>query len=90
MGENIHELLYLCECGNYRHYKNGKFCCQCGREINRERKNALAEQIEILLEQWELENGRNYIKSEETGTDKLHQSRKELRYRNGRTYFSEK
>ena len=63
MGENIHELLYLCECGNYRHYKNGKFCCQCGREINRERKNALAEQIETLLEQWELENGRNYIKS---------------------------
>lgn len=50
------EYIYLCECGKYRHYKEAVYCSECGRKIDKERKNALAERIEPLLEQWHKEN----------------------------------
>lgn len=53
---NDQEIIYLCECGKYQHTNKSKYCSECGRKIHRNRENALAKQIEELLEQWRIEN----------------------------------
>ena len=54
-------LIYICKCGNYRHREDSQYCTRCGERLDRNRKNALADEIESLLVRWEKET--NGIKS---------------------------
>ena len=49
MDENM---IYLCECGRFKHRADAVFCSSCGRRINPQRDDALAVEIESLLRRW--------------------------------------
>ena len=48
-------MIYLCDCGNYKHRAGAVFCSLCGKRIDLQRDDDLADEIEALLKQWTAE-----------------------------------
>lgn len=49
--------IFLCDCGNVRHYADAVYCGRCGRKLEDIKKTVLTEEIEDLLVRWDQEKG---------------------------------